>query len=214
MSSTITRNLTRRILLQNTQVPVGTSKSVTSITRSGTTATITATSHGLSANDWFIVQGADRPAYNGPFRAITVPDANTITTTLSYDPGASAAGTITLEKVTRATIWGDGSVVDTLTSLGALPTAERGWLEAMITTTTAPTTACRMSVYKSPTGASGTWRGPIAEPDSTILANDQSPHNPPIEAGMFVLVCFWRVRGTAVYVDLEGVEETSHTVSP
>jgi hypothetical protein len=213
MSSTITRTQNRRTLLANTLVGVGTSKSITSITKSGTTATITATAHGIAANDWFIVQGADRVPYNGLFKAATVPDANTITCTMEEDPGANAAGTMTLEKVVPPTNpWGDGSTIDGLTSVGALPTATRGELVVRFATTTGPTTACRCSVFRSHTGAPGTWTE-LTSVDGPVAANTQYIANIEIPGGMFVMPVFWGVRGTAVYVKAVAFEDTAYSAT-
>jgi len=65
---------------------------VSSITRSGTTATLTTSSaHGLATNDFVIVVNADQEEYNGHFQ-ITVTGTTTFTYVMSADPGASATG--------------------------------------------------------------------------------------------------------------------------
>jgi hypothetical protein len=73
-------------------------KSVTSITRSGSTATVTATDHGVAVGERFRIIGAVQPQYNGEHRALTVADANTITYRVHGTP-ASATGTVTLREV-------------------------------------------------------------------------------------------------------------------
>jgi len=65
-----------------------------SITGSGTTATVTHTSHGLSTNDTVVIRGANEDEYNGVY-TITVTDANTYTYTTSETIGTTpATGTI------------------------------------------------------------------------------------------------------------------------
>jgi hypothetical protein len=73
-----------------------TAATISSITRSGTTATVTtSTAHGLATNNRVTVSGAtggDGLYYNGSF-VITVTGATTFTYTMTGTPGASAAGT-------------------------------------------------------------------------------------------------------------------------
>lgn len=78
--------------------------SVTSITRSGTTATVTATAHGIVVGEKFRIIGAVQGQYNGEHRAATVADANTITYTVYGSPATTATGTITLREVRTAGI--------------------------------------------------------------------------------------------------------------
>lgn len=69
--------------------------SVTSITRSGTTATCTtSTSHLMATGNTVVIAGANQSQYNGEF-TVTVTGATTFTYTISSDPGSSATGTIT-----------------------------------------------------------------------------------------------------------------------
>lgn len=65
-----------------------------SITRSGATATVTHTSHGLTTGDIAWIEGADQGEYNGAY-SVTVTDANTYTYTVSGTPTSPATGTIT-----------------------------------------------------------------------------------------------------------------------
>lgn len=65
-----------------------------SITRSGSTATVSHTAHGLNSNEYVWVQGADQAEYNG-VNQVTVTDANTYTYTVSGTPATPATGTIT-----------------------------------------------------------------------------------------------------------------------
>ena len=63
---------------------------VTSITQSGTTATVTQTAHGRSVGSSVKISGASDPYYNGTF-TITAITANTYTYTMLGTPGANAA---------------------------------------------------------------------------------------------------------------------------
>jgi len=64
------------------------------ISNSGSTATVTHTSHGLSSNDKVFIEGASLAANNGVF-TITVTGVNTYTYTMASSPGSSPTGTIT-----------------------------------------------------------------------------------------------------------------------
>jgi hypothetical protein len=72
---------------------LGTDRTVTSITRASTTATVTATAHGFTTGDQVNIRGADQSDYNGDF-IVTVTDANTFTYTVSGSPATPATGTI------------------------------------------------------------------------------------------------------------------------
>mgnify|MGYP006404900829 FL=1 len=73
-----------------------TAQSVSSITRSSSTATVTtAASHGYATADWITIAGASQSGYNGTFQ-ITVTAATTYTYDLgSLTPVTPATGTIT-----------------------------------------------------------------------------------------------------------------------
>lgn len=73
--------------------PLGADKTVTSITRASTTATVTATAHGFTSGDQVNIRGADQTEYNGDF-LVTVTDANTFTYTVTGSPATPATGTI------------------------------------------------------------------------------------------------------------------------
>lgn len=73
------------------------SKSVTSITRSGSVATLTATAHGFVAGDVVLVSGANQTEYNGAFIISNV-TANTFDYTVTGTPATPATGTITVKK--------------------------------------------------------------------------------------------------------------------
>lgn len=72
---------------------LGTDKTVTSISRASTTATVTATAHGFTTGDQVNIRGADQTDYNGDY-IVTVTDANTFTYTVSGSPATPATGTI------------------------------------------------------------------------------------------------------------------------
>jgi hypothetical protein len=67
---------------------------LTSITRSSNTATATYTSHGYKQGQLVTISGANEADYNGVFRVLTVPDANTFTFTVANTPATPATGTI------------------------------------------------------------------------------------------------------------------------
>lgn len=74
-----------------------TSKSVTSLTRSGTTATATITAHGYPSGATVIIAGAVPTGYNGT-HTITVVNANTFTFTVIGTLTTPATGTITSKR--------------------------------------------------------------------------------------------------------------------
>ncbi len=72
--------------------------SITSITRSGTTATVTTTSaHLMLSGDVAAIAGANETDYNGEF-VITVTGASTFTITVANSPATPATGTITVKR--------------------------------------------------------------------------------------------------------------------
>lgn len=78
--------------LRTTQRTLGT---VSSITRSGTTATVTMTSvHGLQSTESVVIGGASDALYNGTF-TVTVTSTTVFTYTMSGTPAANASGTLT-----------------------------------------------------------------------------------------------------------------------
>jgi hypothetical protein len=87
------------------QAPVN----VTSITRTGTTATVTtATNHGYATGDYVHIAGADSTtdpqmrAYNGA-KVITVTSPTTFTYTVANGPSSPATGTITARRLGSTT---------------------------------------------------------------------------------------------------------------
>ena len=74
-------------------LPLYVVKNVSSITRSGTTATVTCTAHGYSTGDTVTILGATPSGYNGD-HVITVVNSNTFTFTVPNTLTTPAAGTI------------------------------------------------------------------------------------------------------------------------
>jgi hypothetical protein len=81
-----------------------------SITRSGSTATVTRNSHGYRSGQIIQVSGAGEADYNGFFR-ITVTGADTFTYTVPNAPASPATGTITI-KVAPAVVNGNAWTED------------------------------------------------------------------------------------------------------
>jgi len=79
-------------------------KSITSLTRSGSTATVTTTTaHGVTDGQVVQVSGANQSEYNGSF-VMTYVNANTLTYTISVSPASPATGTILANVPTGAAI--------------------------------------------------------------------------------------------------------------
>jgi hypothetical protein len=89
---------------------------VTSITNSGTTATVAHTAHGMESNDKVLIDGASHWQNNGVF-AITKIDSGSYSYTMPSDPGSSPTGTI---KATFVALEG-------LTNASGVATASRAY---------------------------------------------------------------------------------------
>lgn len=98
-----------------------------SITGTGTTATVTHTTHGLATNDNVVIVGANQNVYNGVYQ-ITVSDANTYTYTTNENITVSpATGTITSTMaLINGTTNASGVVSDTRTY--SVDQAITGWV--------------------------------------------------------------------------------------
>lgn len=157
-----------------------------SVTRSGTTATLTKTSHGLSNGDKVLIQGFSLVEFNGVF---TVANAatNTFDYTISADPGANPTGTPgTVDKVTLGTA---------LDLTGSYDCTIFGGVQ---NTTTGPTVAPQIWVGESLTSNEQDyiWR-PISGGDTT--ANSWTPFwYAPGQATQYVNVAVCRNTGQAV----------------
>jgi hypothetical protein len=86
------------------------------ITRSGSTATVSHTAHGMGVNDIVNIQGADQKEYNGA-KTITAVTANSYDYTVSGTPTSPATGTITAT----------GCVVSGLTDVNGEISDTRTW---------------------------------------------------------------------------------------
>jgi hypothetical protein len=87
--------------------------SVTQITRSGSTATVSQTAHGLATDDKVYIQGANEPEYNG-IHQITYISDNSYSFTVSGTPDSPATGTIVeTDVLISATTNTSGLVTDT-----------------------------------------------------------------------------------------------------
>lgn len=105
-----------------------------SATRSGTTATLTKTSHGYSNGDTVYVRGFSLEEFNGVFTISNVA-TNTFDYTIKQDPGSNPSGTPgTVDKVTV------GTALDLTAALGAQIVT--GYQNG----TTGPTNACRILI--------------------------------------------------------------------
>jgi len=83
------------------------------ITRSGTTATVSHAAHGMSDGAYVIIRGANQQEYNGDHQ-ITVVNANSYTYTVSGSPATPATGTITATaRILNATTGGAGKASTT-----------------------------------------------------------------------------------------------------
>lgn len=72
---------------------------LSSLSRSGTTATgTTASAHGLEVNNYITIAGANESDYNGTFRVTAVPTTTTFTYTVDNSPSSPATGTITMQE--------------------------------------------------------------------------------------------------------------------
>ncbi len=88
-------------VLEPTQAPAtigirgdGTSRNQSAaIEQTGNIATYSRTAHGLSPNDWVLISNAVETEYNGWFRVLTVPTADTFTYQISGNPSSPSTGT-------------------------------------------------------------------------------------------------------------------------
>lgn len=81
-----------------------TTKTLTSITESGGTATATSTAHGFVAGDRIRIAGATPSIYNGTKLVLTAPTADTFTFAITAGTG-SASGTITAREFVGCAIY-------------------------------------------------------------------------------------------------------------
>jgi len=87
----------------------GTYLTATSVTSTGTTATLTYTAHGARVGDKIHVKDSTDTDYNGFFIVTSVPTADTLTYTMAADPGDDTAdGTILWANLN---LWGSAATV-------------------------------------------------------------------------------------------------------
>lgn len=100
MPSTAIGLMRERLVVQRNDPP---SLSVSSITRSSTTATVTtAVAHGFIAGDYVTIAGSLITGYNAKWKIVTVPTATTFTFTCSSALTTPATGTITVVYTSNA----------------------------------------------------------------------------------------------------------------
>lgn len=95
------------------------------IVNSGTTATVTHTSHGLATGDRVVIEGASHTENNG-VHTVTVTNTNTYTYTMTSAPGSSPTGTILS---TFVFVYGLSSVLGVVSTSRVLPATQgaSGW---------------------------------------------------------------------------------------
>lgn len=103
-----------RLIPPTTTVP--SELSVSSITRSGSTVTVTtATEHGYIVDDFVTIGGANETDYNGEQRVYSVPSSTTFTFITTATPSSPATGTLTVVK--RDVVYNFYKLPEVLTSL-------------------------------------------------------------------------------------------------
>lgn len=175
------------IIARGTSNAVFTQLTGVSATRSGTTATYTKTSHGLSNGDKALIQGFSLEEFNGVF-TVANSAANTFDVTIKQDPGANPSGTPgTIDKATV------GTALDLTTAYAA------HIVGGVQNTTTGPTIAPQVWIGISNSGSAEgdyIWRQYIA---GSTTANDWVPFSfTPPQAAQRVNVAVCRNTGQAV----------------
>ena len=118
-------------------------QNVTSITRVGTTATVTCNGHGYANGNSVTIAGATQPEYNGTF-TITNVAANTFDYTVTGTPATPATGTITVARRAAFTV--------TVTGTSASPSVSNDLTASGLTNTmtlSLPAGTARLDVYGS-----------------------------------------------------------------
>jgi hypothetical protein len=170
-------------------IPFYDARTVTTITRTSTTATVTmALAHGYTTGNSILIAGATPAGYNGTF-IITVTGANTFTYPVPNTLATPATGTITANKELAYTTTIDQQEIRTLTSLtqsagvatatlnnhglavdrwilitGATPSGYNGWFKITNATANNFTYSCSAGLSSPATGTIGV--------SSTIPAQD------------------------------------------
>jgi hypothetical protein len=168
-----------------------------SVTRSGTTATLTKTSHGRSNGDTVLIQGFGLEEYNGVF-VVANSAANTFDYTIKQDPGANASGTPgTVDLVTL------GTAVDMTT------TYDGQIFGGIQNGTSAPGVAAQVWLGTSAISSSAgdyQWR-PISAGDTT--ANSWSPFSITLKPGLYYNIAVCRNTTNAVDCYATAVKTTA-----
>ncbi len=120
LSSTSNAFATTNAAITSSLLGATSTLSVSSVVRSGTTATVTtSTSHGLSVGDAVVISGASPADYNGTKSVVTVPSETTFTFTVVEYPPATALGSY------KVSIPGTPLLVSSITRSGSTATATR-----------------------------------------------------------------------------------------
>lgn len=99
---TLVYDATTQVWLQWSSYGFGSNVAITSITLSGTTATVTATSaHGVNDGDPVLIFNADQTAYNGVFQAQVV-SSTVFTYRVTGNPATPATGALGLAQFTES----------------------------------------------------------------------------------------------------------------
>ena len=121
------------------------------ISNSGTTATVTHTSHGMATNDYVQITGGDLEENNGVFQ-ITVTDANTYTYTMSSAP-TGGSGTPTVVQGSYAQVTGNNTSEILLGTTGSFDSNVTAGSTLILTLTNTDTNTRTYSVSDDVDGA-------------------------------------------------------------
>lgn len=114
-----------RLLVQENTAPT---VSVSSLTRSGTTATAaTAIAHGYVATDYVTIAGSTTPGWNGKWRVASVPTTTSFTFVVPATLTTPATGTITVAYLSNAQGGRGSTTWRTLDSVAAEMIPLRAW---------------------------------------------------------------------------------------
>ena len=127
------------------------SYSISSITRSSTTATVTtAAIHGLSTGQQILISGATQTSYNGWF-SITVTSTTAFTYTVAGSPATPATGTILYQTgvLTNISIIGDGMGTSTIKNINSFsnPPDRPSWGQTGGVVISVPSTCSHFNIY-------------------------------------------------------------------
>lgn len=103
---TVSTNTSKLLRAMGETSKSGSNVTITALTRSGSTASATATAHGLTTGDFIGVTGASQAEYNVDPVAVTVVDANTFTYPVTGTPTTPATGSPVYQKYVRLALVG------------------------------------------------------------------------------------------------------------